>query len=805
MSEQSSPPAASLRLPDRLPENYTPTPEGGLTDAEAQRRLQAGLGNKATADAGKGVLQIVSDNLFTLFNFLNLGLAVALALVGSWKNMTFMVVVISNVLIATVQEFRARRVVQRLTLMSESPVRVIRDWITVDLPQAQCVQGDLIRLRAGDQIPADAILVEGACAAGEALLTGEQDAVPKHEGDWLYSGSYINSGSCVAQLVNVGDASYINRLSRNAKTIVQPKSQLMTDLKKLIRFVSVALVPIGLMLFLKQVLLQHREIVDAVPPTVAAMIGMIPEGLMLLTSIALMVGVVKLAKQRTLVQSLYGIETLARVDTLCLDKTGTLTTGRMGLEELIPWQRSEDELKSGLSRFLGSADLESPTMAALARAVNPVHERASAQIPFSSRLKYSAFSYEDGTTLAMGAPSFLLGQDLPPALAEAAEDRAEKGMRVLALAAFDGTISDEKLPPLKQVLGLVVLSDELRPNVASTLDYFRREGVTVKVISGDDPRTVATIAEKAGVASARDHAVDVSLLTDEEVEAAANTAIVFGRVTPARKQQLVEAMQRAGHTVGMTGDGVNDIPAMKTADCSIAMAAGSDATRHAAEMILLDSDFTCLPKVVSEGRRVINNITRSASLFLVKTLYSFALSLLTLVLPVVYPFEPLQLSLISALTVGIPSFVLTLEPNTNRVKESFLRGVLRRAIPCAAGVTLCAVSAALMGKQWGTEISRTIATYSGGLMGIYMLVIVCMPLNLLRGVLVAAMAGSFVAIVSVFGDFFKLVPLSAPMVLSTCGLMAAGITLAALLRLYFAVCYADEGKAAGMAEPRKDR
>ena len=670
--------------------------------------------------------------------------------------------------------------------MSESPVRVIREGQPVEVPPSRCVRGDLIRLRAGDQIPADAILREGACAAGEALLTGEQDSVPKHPGDWLYSGSYINAGSCVAQLVNVGDDSYINRLSKNAKTIVQPKSELMTDLGKLIRSVSIALVPIGLMLFLKYTLMQHMTVAKAVPPTVASMIGMIPEGLMLLTSVALMVGVIKLARHRTLVQELYGIETLARVDTLCLDKTGTLTTGRMALEELIPWETDEDGLRASLSRFLGAADLESPTMSALARSVAPGEEKSTAEIPFSSKRKYSAFSFADGMTLVAGAPTFVLGTEGPIRLLDEASTRAEKGMRVLVLAECSGTIANESLPPLSRILGLMVLSDELRPNVEETLAYFRREGVTVKVISGDDPRTVATIAEKAGVEGAREHAVDVSLLSDSELEEAAETATVFGRVTPVRKQQLVEAMQRAGHSVAMTGDGVNDIPAMKTADCSIAMASGSDAARHAAKLILLDSDFTCMPRVVAEGRRVINNITRSASLFLVKTLYSFALSLLTLLLPVIYPFEPLQLSLISALTVGIPSFFLTLEPNEERVRESFLQGVMRRAIPCAAAVTLCAVAAALLGKSWGQEVARTIATYSAGFMGIYMLVTVCLPFTFLRATLVTMLAGGFVAAVLLLRGFFSLTVLSNVNILVLIGMVAAATALATLLKWYFA-------------------
>ncbi len=774
----------SLQLPDKLPDDYVQTPESGLSEAEAENRRLAGQGNDATVDPGKSVARIFADNLFTLFNLLNVALALALALVGSWKNMTFMFVVISNAVIATFQELRAKKTVQKLTLMSESPVRVIREWTTREIPAAQCVRGDLVRLRAGDQIPADAVMVDGTCTAGEALLTGEQNAVPKNPGDWLYSGSYINMGTCIAQLVNVGDDSYINRLSKAAKAIVQPKSELMTDLRKLIRAVTMALIPIGILLLLKQTLLQSLPLKQAVPSSVAAMIGMIPEGLMLLTSVALMVGVVKLGRHQTLVQELYGIETLARVDTLCLDKTGTLTTGRMTLVELAPYgDVTEEDLRFELARFLGSADLESATLAAIARGVKPERDGCVAQIPFSSERKYSAFSFSDGTTIMAGAPSFVLSDGMPEDLAAAIGGYAEKGQRVLLLVSCDGTIRDETVPPVSRILGLAVLGDELRPNAEETLRYFREEGVTIKVISGDDPRTVATLAEKAGIPDARAHTVDVSLLSDEEVKRAASEATVFGRVTPSRKQQLVEAMKQAGHIVAMTGDGVNDIPAMKVADCSVAMASGSDATRHTAQMILLDSDFTSLPRVVAEGRRVINNITRSASLFIVKTIYSFALSLLMLVLPAVYPFEPLQLSLISVLTVGIPSFLLTLEPNAERVHERFLTGVLRRALPCGAAVTVCAAAAALMGNAWGTGISRTIATLATGAVGIYMLVTVCMPLNILRGAMIAALGTAFVGAVLIFRDFLSLVPLDHPKLLVLFGMIAAAYLLATVLRV----------------------
>ena len=780
-------PETTLRLPDRLPEDFSPTPEAGLTDAEAAARAAAGQANTAARDTGKSVWQILAGNLFTFFNFLNIGLGAALALVGSFKNMLFLGVVVSNTVIATVQELRAKKTLQQLRLMNESPVRVLRGGEEREVPQEACVRGDLIRLRAGDQIPADAIVREGACAAGEALLTGERDAVEKKPGDWLYSGSFLNAGSCTAQLVMVGEESYIRRLNRAAKQINAPHSALMEDLQRLIRWVSAALFPIGILLFCKQFFLQGVGLKTAVPSTVAAVLGMIPEGLMLLTSVALAVGVVKLGRKRTIVQELYGIETLARVDTLCLDKTGTLTTGRMALAETVPLDTDEDSLRFAMARFLGVWDSGGATLEALGRAVTPAWEKPTAVLPFSSAIKQSAATFSDGRTFILGAPTFVLGHDLRPDIAEAVAARTSRGLRVLALAESVEPIreGDKTPPPVSRVLGLFCLSDELRPEAPDCLQYFRDQGVTLKIISGDDPRTVSALAAQAGIGTDGENgvrAVDVSALAEEDLEEAAETCCVFGRVTPERKQKLVKLLQAHGHSVAMTGDGVNDIPAMKTADCSIAMAAGADAARHAAQLVLLDSDFTALPTVVAEGRRVINNISRSASLFLVKTIYSFVLGLLMIFLPAAYPFEPIQLTLISALTIGIPSFVLTLEPNTERVQGDFLRTVLRRALPGGLAVAACAAAAAMLREIWPDEVCRTLATLAAGTAGLAMLLATCIPLNRLRLVLVAAMTAAFAAIVMLAGGHFDLVPLNRDQLLALAGMAVSGLIIVAALK-----------------------
>ncbi len=755
-----------LTLPSGIPEDYAETPHAGLTEAEAAARIAAGESNRATADPGKSLGKIVADNLFTLFNLLNVLLAAALAYVAifhnpsAWKDIAFMGVVFGNTACATHQELKAKHMVRKLKLMSESPVKVRREGAERQVPLGECVRGDLVLLRAGDQVPADAILREGSCTVSESLLTGEADAVPKNAGDWLYSGSFLTAGTCAVQLVYVGDRSYVSRLSHAAKKITPPQSALMGDMHKIVRAVSVMLLPMGILLFCKRFFFAGQPIDESIRQTVTSMVGMIPEGLMLLTSLALTVGVVRLGQRKTLVQQIYGIENLARVDVLCLDKTGTITSGRMALMDTLPVDADREELTAAISRFLGAVDRESPTMQALCAAFPPGAEQAETLLSFSSERKKSAAGFADGTVLTVGAPSFVLDGRQLDRVRDTVNRAAKDALRVLVLAEGHGTIRDGELPPVEQILGLFMISDEVRPEAPETLRYFRHEGVTVKVISGDDPATVAAIAEQAGIPDARQNAVDVSLLTEEELRQEATRATVFGRVTPDRKKMLVEALQAAGHSVAMTGDGVNDIPAMKASDCSIAMASGSDAARHASQVILLDSNFACLPRVVAEGRRVINNITRSASLFLVKTMYSAALALLALLLPIENPFETHQLSLISTLMVGIPSFLLTLEPDERRLQGNFIWGVLRRAIPGAAAVTVCGLTASLLHyfapDAWPMDVCRTIAVLSDGAVCVFMLISVCIPLNRLRKGLIIADACAFAAASALLRNFFEL-------------------------------------------------
>ena len=768
-----------LPLPSGAPEALTDL--AGLTEAEAARRLSAGQGNAAAKDDGRTPLQIVAKNLFTRFNLLNVLLALALALVGAWRNMLFMGVVVSNTLIGTVQELRARKTVAELTLLAQTPATVRRDGARKRVSPEALVQGDLVILRAGDQVPADAVVREGAGSADESLLTGESDPVSKGEGDWLYSGSAIVSGSFTAQLVHVGEASYANRLTRQARQIKQPKSALMTDLNRLVHFVSIALVPIGLALLGKQVWLQRIPVREAVPSAVAAMVGMIPEGLILLTSVALAVGVIRLGRRKTLVQELYGIETLARVDVLCLDKTGTVTTGDMTLERVIPLaDATEDECRTALARFLGADERLSPTMKALAAAVPPADETPVATLPFDSATKRSAYTFSDGATFVLGAPSFVLPED--ERWQAPARKAASEGLRVLLLCRCDGHIEGGRLPPVSKPLCLLALSDTLRPNAEQTLRYFADQGVQVKLISGDDPRTVSAIAARVGLTDA-DKWVDVATLSDEALAGAAESCAVLGRVTPQRKRALVEALKASGHTVAMTGDGVNDIPALKAADCSVAMPGGSDAARHAAQLLLLDADFAALPAVVDEGRRVINNITRAASLFLVKTLYSFALALLVLFLPARYPFQPIQLTLISSLTIGAPSFFLALEPNRERVRGNFLRTVLTRAAPGALAVTICALAACFLENLgWSHEVCSTLATQSAAVAGLVTLLVTCLPFTKLRALVFVAMCVAMALSITLIPGLYYLVPLTGEQWLTQLGLACAAAVIIVVAR-----------------------
>ncbi len=779
---------AAPRIPDRLPDGWQPTGEGGLTEEGYEERVREGRGNTVEHRGEKTVLSILSNHILTLFNLLNVLIALALVHVGAYRNLTFMLVVIGNTLIGTVQEVRTLRALKKMQLMSEGLVEVLRDGEWRKVRSGALAEGDIIRLRTGDQVPADAVVLCGTGAANESMLTGESRAVFKEKGEWLLSGSYLSEGGFTAQIVYAGERSYINRLQKSARRIDSPRSQLLTDMRRLVRVSSILLVPIGVGLFLKQYYVLHVSLEDAVTKSAASMLGMLPEGLILLTSTALMAGVIRLSRFQTMVRDLYSIEALARVDVLCLDKTGTLTSGEMALEEIVPLEGGDEEVRSCLGRFLGAVDISSPTLSAVAAVIPPADEKPREILPFSSERKYSAAAFSDGTVIAAGAPSFLLGDRYTPEIQGLCAGYARQGCRLVCAAVCRGEILERSIPPIEKVLCLCVIRDRIRPGCGETLAFFREQGVDIKVISGDDPATVSAIAARVGVPGAERYA-DVSALTgdtpEEDIRALVRENAVFGRVTPQGKCLLVEALKAEGHTVAMTGDGVNDIPALKASDCSIAVG-GSDAVRRASRLSLLNSDFSSLPRVVAEGRRVINNIGRAASLFLVKTLYSFMLSFLTLCLPMPYPFKPIQLTLISSLTVGIPSFFLAFESNNDRVSGHFLKKVFLRAAPGAIAATLCACIASLLsGRVWSPEAASTVAVVTTGVVSLIMLYTVCRPLNRFRAVLIGILSACFAVSVLFAGRAFYLVPLDSGQRITLAAMCAANVVIVLALSRVF--------------------
>lgn len=754
-------------------------PLHGLTQEEVRARREQGRTNTMPRRTEGGVADILRRNVLTLFNLLNLCLAGLLLWVGSHRDMLFLGVVLSNTLIGAIQELRAKRTHDRLQLLSEGRVRVMRDGVECRLSPQELVLDDVVLLSRGDQIPADATVLSGAGEADESLLTGESAPVSKAAGDTLYSGSFLVSGSVAARLTAVGADSYAGQLQLSARRVKRAQSELMRDMRRIIRWVSVLIVPIGAAMFSRQYASVDLGLRDAVTGTVASMLGMIPEGLILLTSVSLAAGVVALGRRNALVNELFGIETLARTDVVCMDKTGTLTSGEMVLDRTLALNGvPPEEIAAYMAALLRASADETPTVRALAEAFPASNAPEIAQaVPFSSARKWSAAQAEGLGSVVLGAPERLLkGEALKQAQALAAQ-----GLRVLALLCAPAPLCGEALPEGLVPAALLCLRDALRPNVQKTVRYFGEQGVTLKVISGDSPLTVSHAAAAAGVPGA-DRTVDLSAIEGEKDYAALSRQYtIFGRVSPQDKQGLIEALRKDGHGVAMVGDGVNDIPALKAADCSIAMAGGSDAACRVAQITLLDADFDVMPRIVLEGRRVINNITRAASLFLVKNIFSLLLSVLLLIFPFAYPFAPIQLTLVSSLTIGIPSFVLALQPSRDRVSGSFLRNVIMRALP--GGVCTAALIIPLMafsdGLGFSQDVISTLSTLIAGYSGLVVLFLTCLPLNALRGGLVAAMAVLFAGAVLLLPQVFYLSPVSG----GQWWVLAAAAVLAPLIQI----------------------
>lgn len=744
----------------------------GLTEAEAEKRKKEGLANGNFSVKTKSIGQIIYSNVFVLFNFVNLFLAGCLLLVHSYKNMLFMGVIFWNIFIGVFQEIRSKRIIDKLSLLSEPSVQVLRDGKFREIKIEDLVLGDVFALKNGNQVCTDSIIVEGDCEVNESLLTGESDPVYKKCGDEILSGSFVLSGSVLAEAVHVGKDNYVNKITSQAKYLKKPNSQMLTSIKTIIRIISIVLIPITLLLFYRQIQIPENTLQDAVVSTVAAVIGMIPSGLVLLTSVVLAVSVIRLGKKRTLVQELYCIETLARVDTLCLDKTGTITEGVMDVYgvEILSEEFQPEQIDEIIYFFTNGLNDANPTFEALKEYSMKLYEenrdaltkrvedyQVERKIHFSSEKKWSLVDFKKRGTYVLGALDFIMGEKA--ADYKEIEGRfAKDGVRVLTLAHSDQHCDGTHLPQNLKVYAFILLTDRIRMNAPETLRYFRNQGVDIKVISGDNPKTVANIVKRCELPGADRYVDATTLQTEEDIKQAAEEYVVFGRVTPAQKLQLVKALKEKGHTVAMTGDGVNDVMALKEADCSIAMQSGSDAARNVSQLVLMDSDFASMPAIVAEGRRTINNIQRSASLYLTKTIYSVLLALIFIFFPAEYPFQPIQLTLIGGLGIGIPSFILAMEPNLNRIKGSFLMNVLKLAIPGGLIAITNVIAAEIFGWVFrlGEEQTSTLAFLGLAIATLVELFKVCRPFNRLRVAMCGIIILSFIGAVTIMGWFFEI-------------------------------------------------
>ena len=752
--------------PQRIPwPDYAPTAETGLSSAQAAELLSGGWGNEAVASPTKSDRQIVRENVFTYFNLIFLILAVCLLIVGDWKDMSFLLIVAANTGIGIAQQIKSKRTIEKLTLLSEAKVPTVRDGKLTEVHSHELVRGDVIELSPGSQIPADAEVLSGQIQANEGLITGEVDAIPKDPGDALLSGSFVISGRCRCRLTKVGAESYAAKLTLAAKRQGgAARSEMMRSLNALIRFIGIALIPIGIALFYNQYVIQGLGFRQSMVSMVAALIGMIPEGLFLLTSVALALSVVRLARNKTLIHEMNAVETLARVDVLCVDKTGTVTLPEMELREVLPLDEasfSGQQIEETLGAFYRAMEADNDTARAIQkRYPSGPYRTVRKTVPFRSATKWSAVDFGADGCFAIGAPECILGPEGKP-LEETLRGFAARGCRVLLLAQCDGA-EEGRLLGVVIPLALLVLENPVRPSAPKTFDYFRTQGVTVKVISGDNPVTVSAVARQAGIEGAENWIDARELETDQDIARAVRHYTVFGRVVPNQKRKIVRALQSAGHTVAMTGDGVNDVLALKDADCGIAMASGAEAACQAAQLVLLNSDFAALPKVVAEGRRVINNIQRASALYLVKNILSFFLAIITLFADFPYPFVPIQLTLLSALTIGVPSFFLALEPNHDLVQGKFLHNVFRRSFPGGLAAIIVLLFAELFVYALDLPVAElsTICVVVMAVNGLTVLCYASRPVNLPRLVMIAGMALGLAAAMIAWGPVFSLTGLN---------------------------------------------
>ena len=687
----------------------------GLTQAEVEARIADGQVNAIQDSSNRSVKDIVMGNTLTFFNFINIVLLALVLSVRSYKNMLFIFIIIANTLIGIFQEIKAKITLDKLKILTVSHVDVIRDGVKKSITVSELVKDDVILLKSGGQIPADGVILDGEVDVNESLLTGESDSIHKTCGSKVLSGSFVTSGKAMCLLTEVGHDCYMEKLSSEAKQFKRYKTELQRNLDTILKFISIIIVPLGIILFAKQYWISGSTYEQAALDTVAAVLGMIPEGLVLLTSVALALGAVRLARRSTLVRELFCIETLARVDTLCLDKTGTITEGHLCVqgEESV---KEDVDLEQLMGRMVSALGDENETFQALRQHYKRNQStNTKLVLPFSSERKFSGVVFEGEGTYLMGAYQFIFLQ-ADPAVLEKIAEYASQGLRVLTVAHSPNEMTDYTLAEDFEIVGFVFMTDVVRKNAPDILSYFEEQGVDLKVISGDDPVTVAAIAARAGLKDADKYIDATTIHTDEEMEDAILKYSVFGRVTPKQKQQMVRLLKQNGRTVAMTGDGVNDVLALKDADVSIAMASGSEAAKNTANLVLLNSDFASLPHIVNEGRRVINNIKAAASMFLIKTGFSVLTALLTIIVGQNYPFQPIQLSVINGCAVAIPTMLLQLEPSFQKVNKHFFREVLRMSMPAAITITAMITIINNIGHSIGTprEMLSTVCVLATG-------------------------------------------------------------------------------------------
>ena len=745
---QENTPTNDVKEEDANIETQLPSPLG-LTGEEVQSRILEGKVNGKMEVRTKSYAQIFKSNFFTLFNLLNLVLVILVVTIGnSPKNATFVLPAIINLVIGIVQEIKAKRTIDKLSLISAPKVRVIRDGVETEISVPEIVIDDIMILSAGNQICSDCEIIDGSCEVDESLITGESEPVGKSTGEELLSGSYVVSGKVTTKVNHVGMDNYAAKISSGAKYIKSTNSDILLSLRAVIRVMSIIVVPLGVILFLKTYFGSSTPLDQSIVKMVSSMVSMIPQGLIALTSTVFAISVVRLSRHKTLAQDLYCIETLARVDVLCLDKTGTITEGDMQVNEIVQKSGTErSEVDKALEALIAFLPDSNPTYNAIKdKYANMPSVEAEAEkiVPFSSARKWSGVTLKNNLSYVMGAPEFVLREKVKE-YTEEMSSYAERGERVLVLVSFNGVIEDS-LPDDLTVMAFILIGDKIRKEAPDTLKFFRDQDVDIRIISGDNPLTVSAIAKKAGLDKCE--YIDMSTVkTDEDLIEASRKYKVFGRVTPDQKLKLVKALKGAGHTVAMTGDGVNDVLALKEADCSIAMASGSDAARNAAQLVLLDSNFASMPRIVAEGRRSINNLQRSASLYLVKTIYSALLTMLFIFVPNPYPFDAVNITLVGAVTIGIPSFILALEPNKDRVRGKFLPNALAKSLPAAINIVVSVAFLQILNMfmsnalkiQITEEQLTTVSVVLLAFGAFIELFIVCMPLDAKRITLFVSM------------------------------------------------------------------